>query len=150
MSRRTEQLLRTTGLKVTPPRQAVLKVLLDQHGPLSVEQIQRSLKRGECDLVTIYRTTAALEKAQVLTRCDFGDGISRYELTGEHGAHHHHHILCTECRKVESVEFCLHDSWTSVLKSRGYSQAKHRLEFSGICSSCSASGRSHPHKGASA
>src|ERR1043165_5026140 len=81
--------LREHGQRVTGARKAVLEVLLAEHGPFTAEEIHRRLPEGECDAVTVYRTVPALEAIDVVRRCDFGDGVYRYEFN--HAAHHHHH-----------------------------------------------------------
>ena len=137
--RRADFILREAKLKVTEPRKKVLKVLMEKHGPLSIEEIRRSMLKGECDLVTIYRSVSALEERGLLLRCDFGDGIARFEY-GTSADHHHHHIICRKCKDVEPLEVCVDDHWKSLLDTRGYTDLSHSLEFFGLCPDCRGSG----------
>jgi Fur family ferric uptake transcriptional regulator len=62
-----------------------------------------------------------------------GDGITRYELKGEH---HHHHVVCKRCKLVKPIDKCgitVIESW---VKKMGYTDVAHRLEFFGICPHC--------------
>jgi Fur family transcriptional regulator, ferric uptake regulator len=133
---RAQKLLKGAHLKVTTSRQSVLQLLMKDHGPLTVDQILRSLKDCDCDLVTVYRVVQALEKARIISRCDFGDGISRYEFTESHQGHHHHHVICKSCRQVEPLDLCVDQKWEKKLAARGYSDLTHRLEFFGLCKEC--------------
>lgn len=130
-------LLRESGLKATQPRLAILDFLFHQHGPFTPDEIFHSVGAKDLDLTTVYRTTSALEKIGMLTRCDFGDGIARYELRGnEEAIEHHHHVICRGCRKITSLEICLADGWKKTLASMGYADPGHALEFFGTCRSC--------------
>src|SRR3990167_8302862 len=136
---RADFILREAKLKVTEPRKKVLKVLMEKHGPLSIEEIRKSMRKGECDLVTIYRSVSVLEKCGLLVRCDFGDGIARFEY-GDSTDHHHHHIICRKCKDVEPLEVCVNEQWKSLLDTRGYTDLSHSLEFFGLCPNCRGTG----------
>lgn len=137
-----ESLLRANHLRVTEPRHAILRHFMEHHGPFTMEEIRAGIGgRGgcRCDLVTVYRGVAAIEKAGLIVRCDFGDGTRRFERAhGEDGGHHHH-VICRRCRKIEVVNACLGDQWKSDLRGMGYADLSHRLEFFGICRGCLAS-----------
>ena len=79
---------------------------------------------------------AALEGAGIVRRCDFGDGIYRYEYNI--GEMHHHHIVCRSCHKVEVLDFCVVDVLERMAKKRGYTRLTHTLELFGLCPDCSA------------
>jgi Fur family ferric uptake transcriptional regulator len=128
--------LQHSGLRRTKPREALLAFLIRKHGPYSTEEIFKSLKKKELDVVTVYRCLAKFEEIGLVRRCDFGDGIARYEFQAD-PRHHHHHVICTSCRKTESLEDCDIVKYESVVKQLGYSNIRHSLEFFGVCKSCS-------------
>ena len=100
--------LRANGQRVTEPRQAVLDILTHEHGPFTAEELHARLKKGACDMVTVYRVLAAFAELNLVRRCDFGDGAYRYEFnTGEQ---HHHHIICRNCHSVEVLDLCVVES----------------------------------------
>jgi len=140
-----EALLKQSGLKLTVARKAVLDVLLKNHGPLTIEQISKSVRSPKCDLVTVYRIIEAFKKNRLISRCDFGDGIARYEFNPADGSHHHHHVICKSCESVEPLDLCVVQSWERSLQDRGYSDLTHKLEFFGVCKACkpSTSGARH-------
>jgi Fe2+ or Zn2+ uptake regulation protein len=128
------QTLREHGHRVTGPRQAILNILTHEHGPFTSEEMHARLKKGACDLVTVYRVLAAFEEMNLVRRCDFGDGSYRYEFnTGEH---HHHHIICRVCHGVQVLEFCAADSLERLARQMGYTNVTHTLEIFGVCVKC--------------
>jgi len=127
------QTLRDNGSRVTEPRKAILALLTREHGPFTIEEIHQRMK-GAGDLVTVYRSLAAMEEINIVRRCDFGDGTYRYEFnTGEH---HHHHLICRVCRSVRIMEFCVADGLERMARQLGYANVSHTLEIFGICAKC--------------
>jgi Fur family ferric uptake transcriptional regulator len=127
--------MKSAKLKRTKPREAILKYLVENHGPFSAKEIQEALKRKEFDAVTTYRCLASFEEVGLVRRCDFGDGTARFEIRAEDD-HHHHHVICTGCRKIEKLEDCHLEELEEKVKKLGYSKVRHVLEFSGLCRSC--------------
>ncbi len=129
--------LRASGLKQTPARRAILQVLWDEHGPFSVEEIHLRSGKDACDQATVYRCLGSLEEAGLIHRCEFGDGAARYELAqADQG--HHHHLVCTGCRKIEIIDDEALEEIDQYAKKRGYSNIHHKLEFFGTCPDCRA------------
>ncbi|MEO6194284.1 MAG: transcriptional repressor [Thermoanaerobaculia bacterium] len=127
------QTLRDNHSRVTGPRRAILSLLTHEHGPFTVEEIHQRMK-GEGDMVTVYRSLAAMEEINLVRRCDFGDGSYRYEFnTGEH---HHHHIICRVCRSVRTLDFCVADGLERMARQLGYANVAHTLEIFGVCVKC--------------
>lgn len=140
--------MKAAGLKRTKAREAILACLVENHGPFSAKELQEALKSrkknrkgsqaiSDLDTVTTYRCLASFEEANLVRRCDFGDGIARFELRG--GEHHHHHVLCTRCRKIEKLDDCHLEKLEARVRALGYSEVRHVLEFSGLCRACAAS-----------
>ncbi|MFZ4695211.1 MAG: Fur family transcriptional regulator [Verrucomicrobiia bacterium] len=133
--------LQEAKLRVTKPRRAILALLASKHGPFTMEEVHRRLPGHACDLVTVYRSLAAMERKGLVRACHFGDGAVRYELGGASG-HHHHHVICRKCRRVETLHVCLVDALDRMVRERGYSNVDHALEFFGTCPRCQKAGRS--------
>jgi Fur family ferric uptake transcriptional regulator len=127
--------LRKSKLRVTEPRVAILKALLEKHGPFTVEEIHRNVTKKVCDLATIYRSLGSLEKTGIIRRCEFGDGTARYELAARED-HHHHHLICKICKKIEVLDDCELEEIDRFALKRGYTQVSHSLEFFGVCPKC--------------
>ena len=129
--------VRKAGMKVTQQRIQVLQVLLSNTSPLTVDEIFKQLapESDSADLVTIYRILKKFEDSLLVNRLEFGDGISRFELTLESG-HHHHHVICRSCQKVETLHLCDLDKQIKAVEALGYGQLSHRLDFFGLCKNC--------------
>ena len=129
--------LKKNSLKLTPPRKVILEGLLKNHGPFSAEDIYSKFAKKACDLATVYRTLISLEEASIIRRCEFGDGIARYELVGAEDGHHHHHLICKDCKKVEVIDLCeMEETIDRFAKKKGFTGVSHILEFFGTCPDC--------------
>lgn len=128
--------LRSANLKVTSARIAILKFFMNQHGPHSIEELQESIQYN-CDTSTLYRNVLRLVESNLIEVTNLEDSHRRYEYNPQHGHHHHHHIVCKKCKVIVKTSLCLSSDWVTKLESLGFRDIKHRLEFFGICKSCS-------------
>src|SRR4030095_12125385 len=65
--------LKSSGLRVTGPRIAILEALSTCSQPATIEQLFLKAGSTTCDLVTIYRSMAAFERAGVVYRSGFSE-----------------------------------------------------------------------------
>lgn len=128
--------LRSKSLKITQQRQSVLNVLQDKHIPLSIKEIHSKMD-VESDLATVYRTMHILEEAGLVRRCDFEDGVARFELACSCGNLHHQHLVCKQCGIVIDITTELLEQISKNLEMQtGYTNIISKLEFFGICPQC--------------
>lgn len=129
--------VRKAGMKLTQQRSQLLGILLHHPEPISADEIFKKIddKSDGMDLVTIYRILKKFEEAGLVSRLEFGDGVARFELTLESG-HHHHHVICRHCQRVEPLHICDLDQHIKLVEAMGYKQVAHRLDFFGVCSRC--------------
>ena len=139
---RIKKQLRSQSYKLTPQREATLRVLLEnEEDHLSAEDIYLLVKdkAPEIGLATVYRTLELLSELKIVDKINFGDGLSRYDLRKEGAVHFHHHLVCMECGNVkEIVEDLLEDVEEIIEKDWGFAVKDHRLTFHGICKHCQA------------
>ncbi|MFA9556060.1 Fur family transcriptional regulator [Evansella sp. AB-rgal1] len=137
---RIKKQLHSQSYKLTPQREATVRVLLEhEEDHLSAEDVYMLVKEKspEIGLATVYRTLELLNELKVVDKINFGDGVSRYDLRQEGAAHFHHHLVCIECGSVdeiqedllEDVEKVVERDWNFIIKD-------HRLTFHGICYRC--------------
>jgi Fur family ferric uptake transcriptional regulator len=131
---RDYQDLKRAGLKATVPRLKILEILetSDTHH-LSAEDVYRELLETGDDvgLATIYRVLTQFEAAGLVTRHHFESGHAVFEL--ERG-HHHDHIVCVQCGKVEEFyDQTIEDRQKSVVARMGYEIQDHSLVIYGDC-----------------
>ena len=138
-----KQKLQNSPYKFTHQRKVVLEVFVDNPGVhLSAEEVHDILKQKAADigLATVYRALELLcsKEIGILQKIDFGDGCSRYELNlTEPNSHQHHHMICTNCKKViEFSEDMLDDLEADIMKKCGFKVTDHQVKFFGLCEEC--------------
>ncbi len=125
----------STFNRKTPARTAIFEYLERAKTPVDVSDILEYLrsKNLKTNKVTVYRNLESLYNKGFLEKFEFGEGKSRYEVKKEH----HHHLICTNCGRVEDVsgEY-LKDLETNIKKENGFLVKSHSLEFFGLCKNC--------------
>jgi Fur family ferric uptake transcriptional regulator len=132
--------LKTSGLRITQPRIAILAALSRHVAPVSIEQIHAEIGEAKCDLVTVYRCMSAFEKIGVVSRAFFHNGTALFKLAL--GQPERYHVVCKESNRVDEL-----DPETSAelrraiegvqekLRSWGYGNVGHIVEFFGVAPS---------------
>lgn len=137
---RIKKQLHSKSYKLTPQREATVRVLLEhEEDHLSAEDIYMLVKEKapEIGLATVYRTLELLSELKVVDKINFGDGVSRYDLRKEGATHFHHHLVCIECGAVNEIqEDLLGDVEKIVEREWNFYIKDHRLTFHGVCQHC--------------
>ena len=125
------------GTRRTRQREALVELLENSAGPLSVPELLEKVNAGEetVGIATIYRTLKLLTESDRIRAVTFADGTVRYERA-ELG--HHHHFHCRICDKVFDLEGCPFHLHAEGLP-QGYVVESHEITFQGLCPNCSAS-----------
>ncbi len=128
--------LRAGGHSLTKPRHAIAAALIEAHGPRSAAEVHAAVGAHGIDLVTVYRTLKLLESLHLVEPVGAGETTARYCLV-EPG-HHHHHLICRGCGRIEEVELCGLDEQVEaeVARRTHFRVEGHRLEFTGLCAGC--------------
>lgn len=98
-----EEILRQAGLRRTPVRICVLKILSATKGPLDAPSIVGKIK-SPIDTVTVYRTLNTFTRKKLVHRVS-SDGGWRYALgrADDTPSHQHPHFICDECGAVDCL-----------------------------------------------
>ena len=138
--------LRKFGYRFTEPRVAIFNILNTTNEHLSVDEIYEKIKNQYPGIgrATIYRTLDLLQKLNVVLKFDFGENLSRYELTEEYSnKNHHHHLICKTCNNIYDyfdfidVEVNLIQKLEKKLSQKfNFEIDNHRIEFYGLCDKC--------------
>lgn len=125
--------LKQTGYKLTSPRREILNVLSAKL--LSSQQVWEMLRRRGffIDLVTVYRTLELFKSLGLVSKIQFEDKSSRYELINNN---HHHHLVCIKCAVVENVNISEENITSQIKKQSSFQVQRHALEFFGFCKRC--------------
>jgi Fur family peroxide stress response transcriptional regulator len=128
--------LREHGLRVTPQRMLVLKILAKSEDHPSVERIYEQVQAEfpSTSLATVYKTIATLkEMGEVL------------ELSLKHDSRHydgnkpypHPHAICSRCHRIVDPEgLNLSGLADRIARTTGYRITSHQLNFFGLCPEC--------------
>lgn len=130
------QQLSQVGYRITQPRRAVIRALLEDNSCSSPAEIHARARShsSTVGLVTVYRTLDLLAKMGFVRRIHTEDGCHSYAAT-DHG--HRHHLICRRCGAAVEFEGCdLLPFLTRVSHETGYMIEEHLLELEGLCSSC--------------
>jgi Fur family ferric uptake transcriptional regulator len=117
--------LNQAELRATPARIAAMKFLETTDQPVDVGMIMDYLRTQKIDTdpATVFRMMN-----------DFLDkGLTKQiQFQG-----HHHHLICTNCGKIEEVEGdFLKEMEDKIYKDKKFRVKDHSLEFFGLCENC--------------
>jgi Fur family ferric uptake transcriptional regulator len=137
---RIKKQLHAQSYKLTPQREATVRVLLEnEQDHLSAEDVYLLLKEKspEIGLATVYRTLELLSELKIIHKINFGDGVARYDLNAEGAERFHHHLVCIHCGSVDEIlEDLLGDVEQKVERDFNFKVLDHRLTFHGVCHRC--------------
>jgi len=136
-----KQQLQSHHYKLTPQREATVRVLLEnEEDHLSAEDVYLLVKdkAPEIGLATVYRTLELLSELRIIHKMNFGDGVARYDLRDDNAEHHHHHLVCLHCGTVDEIfeNLLLPGLDERLLQDFKFSIVDHRLTIYGICQRC--------------
>jgi Fe2+ or Zn2+ uptake regulation protein len=133
---------RAQGLKVTPQRQLLFRLLHDNTSHPTAEQLYAiaSEQMPGISLRTVYQTLTDLSAMGELQSFDFGTGATRFDPN----VGTHHHVVCRVCNQVCDV-YVAGTSDLLVEGLDGFAVDRSDIVFHGVCARCtSGSHLSHP------
>ena len=128
--------LKEQGLRITPQRLEILRILSESVGHPSVEDIHAKVraKFPTTSLATTYKTVALRKDLDEVLELGFADGSNRYDGNKPYP---HPHVICTVCRKIMDPDLSmLRDMTEEVVRETGFRITTHRLDFFGLCPDC--------------
>jgi Fe2+ or Zn2+ uptake regulation protein len=126
---------RAEGLRVTPQRQAIFRLLEGNDGHPTVEALYEAARSEmpTISLKTVYQTVHDLAEMGEVEVIDLGTGATRVDPNVEHP---HHHLVCTRCGMVRDVPLDLSDVRVPARLRHGFSVASVEVNFRGLCEGC--------------
>lgn len=115
--------------RMTPLRQEILDVLRRDHlvtVPVLVEKLKK--KYAQVNKTTVYRALEFMLDEGTVCR----HNVSGTELSFELRDHHHDHLVCTNCGRLQTVDCLVHPPRTV----GGFMVDHHHLTMYGICEAC--------------
>jgi Fe2+ or Zn2+ uptake regulation protein len=129
-------LFRDRGLRVTPQRQAIFRLLHENGSHPTVEALYElaSVDMPTMSLKTVYQTVHDLEALGELRVLDLGTGSLRVDPNVEGD---HHHLVCTECGCVRDVPITFDGVTLPPRLRREFTVDTVEVIFRGRCAGCS-------------
>lgn len=126
---------RARGLRMTPQRQCIFRLLEDNAGHPTAEWLYKRARAEmpTISLKTVYQTLNELASMGEIRALDLGTGAARFDPN----VAQHHHLVCDRCGATADVELD-----TSSLRPPdsldGFVTGSAEVVFRGICGRCSA------------
>ncbi len=129
-------IFREQGLRVTPQRQEIFRLLEGDDSHPTVESL---FDRARADMATIslktvYQTVHDLEALGEVRVLDLGTGSVRVDPNVEDD---HHHLLCTTCGRVRDLPVVFDGMHVPIRFRRDFTVDDVQVIFRGRCDHCS-------------
>ncbi len=129
-------LLKEKNLRCTPARLAVLAIFESSDHPLSSQEVVARVSKRTAYQATIYRILKTFTERGILRTINLRHDHIDYELAS---VSDHHHIVCTNCGKIEDFDGC--DAETIAKKALKKCPSfktinEHAIELFGLCVRC--------------
>jgi Fur family ferric uptake transcriptional regulator len=92
------------GLRVTPARVAVLRLIRASERPLSHREVIAALGPAGRDRATVYRALVHFERVGLVRKLDLGDRVWRFAVPPEHEGASPTTFECTSCGKLIALD----------------------------------------------
>jgi Fe2+ or Zn2+ uptake regulation protein len=125
---------RAKGLKITPQRQLIFRILHDDHShPTAVSvYAAAAAEMPAISLRTVYQALNDLAAMGEIQLLDLGTGSVRFDpLLADH-----HHLVCSGCGVVRDVVVTGVDELVPDDADEGFTIATRELVFRGVCAGC--------------
>ncbi len=96
------ELFKQKGLRVTPQREAIFRLLAVSKAHPTAESIFQEVRKSfpSISFTTVYKTMQALESSGLLQRFNTGANVYRYDAN----VHPHPHFICLNCGRVDDMD----------------------------------------------
>ncbi len=122
--------------RITKAREAIIEMFVLHTSPITAKDVEEYLEKRNITVnkATIYREITFLINEKIITEVHLSADILYYEIQGRP---HHHHVVCTNCGKIEDIHIKKEDGLIeAVAKKTQYRIDQHSLEFYGFCVNC--------------
>lgn len=134
-ARSLEQAFRAQGLRVTPQRAIVFRLIEElqaQHPSVEAIHLRATEELPAMSLRTVYAILEELEDLGALRPLALGTGSMRFCTNPSR----HHHIVCSRCGKVKDVYVDVGPLEIPPDQRRGFFVKEHDVVFRGVCAEC--------------
>ena len=138
-------LFRARGLKVTPQRACIFRILDGNESHPTAEAVFGAASRemATMSLKTVYQTLNELAELGEIQLLDMGTGSTRFDPNVDA----HHHLVCTRCGKVRDLYARFGGLHVPPAKRRGFRIGASRLSSGASAPTAGAPVRDHQTRG---
>jgi len=132
-------LFRERGLRMTPQRQVIFRLLHDNDRHPTVESLYDAARTDmpTISLKTVYQTVHDLETMGEVELLDVGTGSIRVDPNVDRV---HHHLVCRQCGTVRDVLLDIADLRVPARYRREFTVEAVEVVFRGVCDDCASAG----------
>jgi Fe2+ or Zn2+ uptake regulation protein len=125
---------RAEGLKVTPQRELVFRLLYGNEMHPSADVVYAAARETMpmISLKTVYQVLHDLRELGEIQTIEVGTGSLRFDPNTED----HHHLVCVSCGRVADVHVDTTDLTLSRSQRSGFEVDAVEVTFRGTCASC--------------
>ena len=129
---------RDRGLRVTPQRQAIFRILYGSERHPTAEWVYEAARSEmpTISLKTVYQTLNDLAAMGELQQLHLGPGSARFDPNGDP----HHHLVCESCGAVVDLHTDFTDLRVPAGLGRGFLVSSTEVVFRGRCAECAPAG----------
>ncbi|XKH51702.1 peroxide-responsive transcriptional repressor PerR [Chryseomicrobium palamuruense] len=127
--------LKSTGVRITPQRHAILEFIIQSMTHPTADDIYRALesKFPSMSVATVYNNLRVFRESGLVKELTYGDSSSRFDFV----TNDHYHMICTSCGKIVDFHYPGLDEVEQLASHiTGFEVESHRLEVYGKCPSC--------------
>jgi Fur family zinc uptake transcriptional regulator len=123
-----------TGMRITEQRKTLAKLFTEADKSLTPKEVYEYMEKQYSGLSfdTVYRNLRLMHELGVLEQFVFEDGV-RFKLRCATDRHHHH-LICLECEKTVSIDFCPMNVRPELPDQ--FKVVGHKFELYGYCQDC--------------
>ncbi len=134
---KAREVLKARGLRVTPQREAIYRILAASKAHPTAEHVYEAVKKvfPSISFNTVYKTVQAFEDAGIIQRFNIGANVYRYDANVDP----HPHFICLSCGRVDDMDEYPEDLGEFISKavaSSPYTIRSVNLHFFGFCPQC--------------
>ncbi len=127
--------LKSTGVRITPQRHAILNFLIHSMIHPTADDIYKALedKFPNMSVATVYNNLRVFREAGLVKELTYGDSSSRFDFV----TNDHYHIICDACGKIVDFHYPGLDEVEHLASHvTGFQVNSHRMEIYGTCPTC--------------
>ena len=130
------QAFRERGLRVTPQRQAIFRILHGSDRHPTADWVFDAARREMpmISLRTVYQTLNDLAAMGELQQLHLGPGSTRFDPNSDP----HHHVVCVSCGRVVDLHADFPDLRVPEGDAPGFQVSSTEIVFRGRCAECAA------------